>query len=222
MKKKILPSAMSLLTAFAFTASAQDYATLLTNGDAALAKQDYPAALVEYTKAEEISANLGEKSFAVAKQALVKSEQKDYPAAGSLAKRALENTEISPVCEVTALQALGLYQMKSERDFAAASESFKKASLLRDVDWAKPYLNLLLGDSLRETGKYSEALEAYNRVINLPNSKDSLKAAAYFNIGLEQVYGQKNATKAREAFDEAVKLNPALRAEADKHLVALP
>jgi tetratricopeptide (TPR) repeat protein len=222
MKRRILPSALSLLTAFASAVSAQDYATLLSNGDAALAKQDYPAALVEYTKAEEISTSPGERSFAVAKQALVKSEQKDYPAAGSLAKQALENKEISSVCEVTALQALGLYQMKGERDFAAAAESFERAAQLRDVDWARPYLNLLLGDCLRETGQSSEALEAYDRVINLPNSNDSLKSSAYFNIGLEQVYRLKDATKARAAFDEAAKLNPALRAEADKHLAALP
>ena len=221
MKTKILSTAASILAALALNASAQDYATLLSNGDAALAKQDYPAALAEYAKAQEISTSPGERSFAIAKQALVKSEQKDYPAAGSLAKQALENKALSPVCEVTALQALGLYQMKGERDFAAAAVSFKRATQLRDVDWARPYLNLLLGDCLRETGDSAGALEAYDKVISRPKSTDGLKASAYFNIGLEQQYRNKDAAKAREAYENAVKMNPSLKAEADNHMAKL-
>lgn len=222
MKTKHLLATVSILALSAFhRASAQDYATLLSNGDAALAKQDYATALTEYAKAQEISTNPGERSFALAKQALVKTEQKDYPGARPLAKEALENKAISPVCEVTALQAMGLVQMKGERDFAAAAQSFQRAVQLRDVDWARPYLNLLLGDCYRETGQTDQALEAYDRVINLPNSNEGLKSLAYFNIGLEQQYRNKDAAKAREAYASAVKLNPALQAEVDKHTATL-
>lgn len=220
--KLLLLATVSLLAISAFhRASAQDYATLLSNGDAALAKQDYATALAEYAKAQGISTSPGERSFALAKQALVKTEQKDYPGARPLAKEALANKEISPVCEVTALQAMGLVQMKGERDFAAAAQSFQRAVQLRDVDWARPYLNLLLGDCYRETGQSVEALEAYNRVISLPNSNDGLKASAYFNMGMEQQYRNKDAAKAREAYASAVKLNPALQAEVEKHSATL-
>lgn len=218
--KKLLLTALLAATA-TLPAFAQDYGTLLSNGDAALAKQDYAAALSEYAKAQEISINSGERSFALAKQALVKSEQKEYADAKSLATLALESKGLSPVCEVTALQALGVAQMKGDKDFADAAESFEKAVGLPGVDWAKPFLNLLLGDCLRETGDSEGALEAYDRVIALPNSSTGVKASAWFNIGLEQQYRLKNSTKAREAYDNAVQLNPALKAEADKHAAKL-
>ena len=218
--KNLLLSALLTATA-TLPALAQDYGTLLSSGDAALAKQDYAAALSDYAKAQEISTNSGERSFAIAKQALVKSEQKEYPEAKSLATLALEADGLSAVCKVTALQALGVAQMKGDKDFADAAESFEKAVELPGVDWAQPFLNLLLGDCLRETGDSEGALQAYDRVIALPNANANVKASAYFNTGLEQQYRLKNALKAREAYDNAVKLNPALKAEADKHTAKL-
>lgn len=211
-----------LLTAItALPAFAQDYGALLSSGDAALAKQDYAAALADYAKAQEISTNSGERSFAIAKQALVKSEQKEYPEAKSLATLALEAEGLSAVCKATAYQALGVAQMKGDKDFADAAETFEKAVELPGVDWAQPFLNLLLGDCLRETGDSEGALEAYDRVIALPNASSGAKASAWFNIGLEQQYRLKNSLKAREAYDNAVQLNPALKAEAEKHSAKL-
>lgn len=205
-----------------FKASAQDYAALLSSGDAALAKQDFPAALADYAKAQEISTNAGERAFAIAKQALVKSEQKDYPAAKTLATQALEPVGLSPVCQVTALQALGVSQMRGERDFASAASSFERAVSLPGVEWAMPYLNLLLGDCLRETGDSSGALSAYEKVVSLPDSPPNLKATAWFNTGLEQQYRRRDSVLAREAYKNAIELNPSLKAEADKHMTKLP
>jgi len=208
----------TLCAASIVSASAQDYGAQLSAGDKALGSQDLPGALAAYAKAQEISTNDGERAFAKAKQAFVKAEQKDYAGAQALAEESLATQGgISAVCKVTAYQALAKAKMRGDEDYEAAIEVLEKAQRLNGVDWAQPLVNLMLGDCYRETGKNDMAVEVYEEIIKMPDASPGAKAQAYFNMGLTEQYALKNAQKAKEAFAEAVKLNPSLQAEADKH-----
>lgn len=216
-KTKFYILVATLIAVSIVSASAQGYGEQLSAGDKALGAQDLPGALAAYTKAQEISTNDGERAFAQAKQAFVKAEQKDYSGAQTLAEESLATNGIAAVCKVTAYQALAKAKMRGDEDFEGAIDVLEKAQKLGGVDWAQPLVNLMLGDCYRETGKNDMAIEVYNQIITMPNANPGIKASTYFNIGLTQQYALKNTEKAKEAFAEAVKLNPSLQAEADKH-----
>lgn len=208
----------TLSVASIMSGSAQDYGAQLKAGDKALEARDLQGAVAAYAKAQEISTNDGERAFAQAKQAFVKAEQKDYAGAKALAEESLATSGgIAPVCKVTAYQALAKAKMRGDEDFEGAIEVLEKAQKLKGVDWAMPLVNLMLGDCYRETGKNDMAIEVYDQIVEQPDASPGVKASAYFNLGLTQQYALKNADKAKEAFANAVKLNPSLQAEADKH-----
>ena len=62
---------------------------------------------------------------------------------------------------------------------------------------------------------------AYAKAIATPSASDGLKAIAWLNTGTASEYGLKDATKARAAYAEAVKLNPELKTTVDGHLATL-
>lgn len=86
-------------------------------------------------------------------------------------------------------------------NIVAALEDFN-AALAIDPDLAEAYLNR--GNSHFRGAQYEEALTDYNRALDLDVNKPW---AAWYNIGL--VYdAQKQTDKAREAYQEALDLNP--------------
>jgi tetratricopeptide (TPR) repeat protein len=215
------------LAALAFTVShaplhaADTYDASLKAGDTHNKAKEYEQALTEYDSALKLAENDGMKALAMGKKAAVYCEQKNYAAARELAEEAAAMPNLAPVAQVIVLQALGEAQLKGDKDNAAAIESLEKASRLQGVDWAQPMVNLLLGDAYSLSGKAKEGIAAYARVIALPSANQGVKAVAYLNTGTSYQYGLKDAANAKEAYAEAVKLNPELKATVDGHLAKL-
>ena len=86
-------------------------------------------------------------------------------------------------------------------NLSAALNDFNNA-LQIDGDLGEAYLNR--GNSHFLSGRYDDAMSDYRRALDLDVSKPW---AAWYNIGL--VYqAQKNADKAREAYENALSANP--------------
>jgi tetratricopeptide (TPR) repeat protein len=201
------------------TASAADtYDASLKAGDAHRARKDYAAALAEYDTAHQLGTNEGMKALALGKKAGVLVEQKNYSAAREAADQALSTPDLAPVARVIALQALAECQMKAEpTDYVAATATLQQALALEGVDWARPALTMLLGDCHRFQSKFTEALEAYQSILEMPAANDGIKSIAYLNQGITFQYGLNDNARAETAYAEAVKLNAGLETEVAGH-----
>lgn len=213
--------AVSVLLIQAPLHGAETYDASLKAGDAHLVKKEYDQALVEFDAALKLAGEDGMKALALGKKGAVYNEQKNYAEASKVAQEAVAFPELAPVAQVIALQALGEAQLKGDKNYPAAIENLDKASKLEGVDWAQPMVNLLLGDAYSFSGKATEGMAAYAKVIATPGANDGLKAIAWLNTGTASQYGLKDAAKARAAYAEAVKLNPELKATVDGHLATL-
>ena len=199
--------------------AAESYSESLKAGDAARSDHDSEVALKEYSEAIGQASNDTEHALALGKKSLVYSKDlQKFDEAGELAKKAIKFEMAKPVGRVTALMAMGEYQLKGSKEYEEAAKTLEEARKLKDVDWALPGVHMALGDAYRLSGKFNDAIEAYQRVIDDPNTYDGIKSIAFLNIGLANQYGLKNAAEARKAYGEAARLNEALRSETSDHL----
>jgi tetratricopeptide (TPR) repeat protein len=204
--------------------TAANYIDSLKAGDTAMDSGKADLALEEFEAAVGHGVTEGEKAFARAKKAFVLSfKKKDYAAARKeVDELAKSLATLSPVAQLTVLQVLAECQMRADRNFVGATENLEKALALPDVDFARPYLNLNLADCYRETGEFSKSLEASQRVLDAAGVSSQTQASARFSMGQTYQYGLKDFEKAKQAYAEAVKLNPGLKGSADSESAKMP
>jgi len=226
----ILRSPLSLLAALSLLLTAAPAvhaaeggsAASLKAGDEFLAKQDYEHALAEYDAAVNQADSPGMKSLSLGKKAEVYAAQKNYPAAKAAAEEALTVKELAPVAKVISLRVLGECQLKGEpKDYPAAIKSLEEASALQGVDWAQPLVALLLGDAYRFNGNSEKAIASFQKLTDMPNANNGIKAIAFLNMGTAYQYSAKDTAKAKESYAKAVELNPELKKTVDEHLAKL-
>ncbi len=209
------------LGAGALTA-ADSYDASLKAGDEHRKNKEYEPALAEYEAALGLASDSGMKALALGKKGVVYVDMKNYPSAKAAAQEALEYKGLAPVARVIALQVLGDCQLKDDKDYVAAIDTLEQALTLEGVDWARPSLNLSLGDCYRFSGKFDKALESYQRIPALPSASAGIKAVAFLNTGITYQYNLREEDQAKAAYKKAVELNPALKSEVDEHLVRIP
>jgi tetratricopeptide (TPR) repeat protein len=149
-------------------------------------------------------------------------DQKNYKAAKDAAQEVQGMADVRPVAKVTALQVMAECQMKEDKDYPAAMETLEQALALEGVAWAQPALTLALGDCYRFSGKFPQAIETFQKALELPSVNDGMKGIAYLNIGLTHQYNLHEDEEAKAAYKKAVELNPGLKKEVDEHLSRLP
>ena len=202
---------------------AANYNDSLKAGDEAMSSGNAELALQEFEAALGHAVADGEKAFARAKKAYVLAfRKKDYAAARKEVDEAAKITALSPVAQLTVLQVLAECQMKGDRNYAEAAKNLEKAVALPDVDFARPYVSLSLADCYRETGEFQKALDAAKAVLDTKGISPQAQASAHFNMGLTYQYGLKDFEKAKNAYAEAVKLNPGLKGDADSQSSKMP
>ncbi len=202
--------------------AADSYDASLKAGDEHRKNKEYEPAIVEYDAALGLASNDGMKALALGKKGGIYVDLKNYSAAKAAAQEALEYKGLAPVARVIALQVLADCQIRDDKDYVAAIDTLEQALALEGVAWAQPTLCLSLGDSYRFSGKFENALEAYQRVPALPSVSDGSKAIAYLNIGLTYQYNLRDEEQAKAAYKKAVELNPTLKNEVDEHLSRIP
>jgi len=194
------------------------YPDSLKTGDTARAKGESEAALAAYVQAEGEASNDTETALALSKQAHVLAyDNKDYEAAEEKARAALAISGVEPIGHVIAHQALAEC-LEKKMLYSEAINTLEQALTLQGVDWARSGLLLALGDAYRFSGIGSKGIEAYEKVIALPDASAKLKAVAYLNIGLTEQYGNRNPEAARAAYEKARGLDDSLSGEIDGHL----
>ncbi|MEZ6086429.1 MAG: glycoside hydrolase family 99-like domain-containing protein [Pirellulaceae bacterium] len=208
-----------IVVTFSGIAVAQsDFQGLIQSGDRLRDAQQFDQALDQYEAAFAHAMTDTDRGIAFAKQAEVYSDDlADYVAAGELAGKAIELQDAAPAARVTALKVLARCQMQTNADYPAAIRNLKEALSLRDVDWAKPVLLLMLGDCYRFSDDYAQAIAAYSRVAKSSQANTEVKAIAYLNAGIVNRYGLKNVERAKLFFQKAVQLHPELEPEAMRH-----
>lgn len=205
------------------TMAATNYGDSLKAGDEAMNAGNAELALQEFEAALGQAVAEGEKAFARAKKAYVLAfKKKDYPGARKELEGLVSITTLSPVAQLTVLQALAECQMKGDRNFAEAAKNLEKAVALPNVDFARPYVSLSLADCYRENGEFQKALDACKAVLDTQGISSQAQASAHFNMGLTYQYGLKNFESAKKSYAEAVKLNPSLKGEADSQSAKMP
>lgn len=201
-----------------------DFKGSIKSGEDARREKRYDAALAEFETAGKQAANATEIGLAMGKKAFVYAyDLKDYKSARETVAKALSSPgNMHAVAKVTLLQVAAEVQMKSDKDHKAAVKTLNEALSLDEVDWAKPTLHLMLGDAYRFDGQFEQALVAYRRLTELPAASKPSKAVALLNIGITQQYNLRDFSAARQAYRDAVELNPGLKTEIDNHVAKLP
>jgi len=203
--------------------AAANYSDSLKAGDSAMDAGNLDLALQEFEAAIGHAVAEGEKSFAKAKKAYVLAfRKKDYGAARKEVEGVVSINTLSPVAQLTVLQVLAECQMRGDRNYVEAAKNLEKAVALPDVDFARPYVSLSLADCYRETGEFQKALDAAKAVLDTKGISAQAQASAHFNMGLTYQYGLKDFEKAKQAYAEAVKLNPGLKGDADSQSSKMP
>ena len=218
----ILACLLNICTS-AFGWTAANYNDSLKAGDDAMNAGNLDLAMQEFEAALGHAVADGEKAFARAKKAYVLAfRKKDYPAARKEVDEAAKTAALSPVAQLTVHQVLAECQMRGDRDYAEAAKNLEKAVALPDVDFARPYVSLSLADCYRETGDFQKALDTAKAVLDTHGVSPQVQASAHFNMGLTFQYGMKDFEKAKQAYAEAVKLNPGLKGDADSQSSKMP
>jgi len=202
--------------------AADTYDASLKAGDEHRKNKEYEPALAEYEAALGLASDSGMKALALGKKGGIYIDLKDYSSAKAAAQEALEYKGLAPVARVIALQVLADCQLKDDKDYVAAIDTLEQALTLEGVDWARPSLNLSLGDCYRFSGKFDKALESYQRIPAQPSASAGIKAIAFLNTGITCQYNLRDEDQAKAAYKKAVELNPALKVEVDEHLVRIP
>ena len=197
--------------------AADNFHDSLQAGNDAIGSQDFARAMAEFSAARQQSANDRETACAISKQAYVKSRQGDYVGAKADATQAL-GMQIAPADQAVALQVVGKAQMVSGEDPAAAIKTLEEARQIPGTDFIQPDIVIMLGDCYRKTGDSAKAIALYEEIPGLPAANDWAKGTAWFSIGMVRQYDTKENDKAKEAYAQAVKLNPELQKEVNAHL----
>lgn len=221
--RHILLATLTVTATLAVHGFENTFQTAIQTGDEHRGHNASDLALEEYQRALDLAGSDTERAIAYSKRAEVLAyDLQDCPRAKEEAEKALDLRKSEPVGHVTALQALAKCQMAHDRDFAAAADTIERALRLDGVDWAKPNLNLMLGDCYRETGEPRKALSAYEEVIDHERADDGMIGTAYFNIGMTQQYMMNNPARARRAYEKALEHRSFLDVEVQKHLSNMP
>ena len=207
----------SLLGASIAAHAADSFQASLQAGNDAIGAQDFAKAMAEFTTARQQAANDRETACAISKLAYIKSRQGDYAGAKADATQAL-GMQIAPADQAVALQVVGKAQMVSDEDYAAAIKTLEEAREITGADFIQPDIVLMLGDCYRKTGDTAKAIALYEEIPTLPAANDWTKGTASFSIGMVRQYDTKENDKAREAYAQAVKINPGLQKEVAAHL----
>jgi tetratricopeptide (TPR) repeat protein len=198
------------------------YSESLATGDRARRYRQLDQALAYYETAIDQAANDTERALAIGKKAEIYAfERKDYEAARAIIEGALRLNDVQPVARVTALQVLAECRMKADTNYQAAVVILEQAAQLRGVEWAQPSVAIKLGDCYRFTGRYDEALAAYQRILGMSSADRNIKAVTYLNIGLTYQYDLGDAEKAKAAYAKAAEMKPDLKNEIDGHLAKI-
>jgi len=174
-------------------------------GIVAFSKGEYPSAIDHFQKVLSINPKNGDANRLLAKcQAKIYMDQKKYPEAEAALLRVVENDPNDP----DAYQSLGVINFQN-KSYKKAVEYWKKA--IRVQKDARIYK--YLGFSYYNLGDYNNAIDCYNKSIQLETSKDPKEQdkrsldETYYDMAI--AYND-NALydKAAEAFGNAFKMNP--------------
>ena len=198
------------------------YEASLKAGDEHRQYGRFDQAIAEYATALTQVASPTQTALALSKTASVQARDlDDCAAAKEAAEKALAIADVEPVGRVTALESLAICLIQ-DRNYVAASAKLEEALALTGVDWARPSLMILIGDSYRLSGRFEEAIAVLGKLAADETQSTDLRSVANLNIALTQQYGLKNATLAREYYEKAAILNPSLTSEIEGHTSKLP
>ena len=202
--------------------AADTYEAALKAGDENRASKKFDLALNDYDAAVKSGVNDTQIGLALGKKGMVYAyDKKDFEAARKAADEALQLQDTESIARVTALEVLAECQMKADKDNNAAAETLEKALKLEGVDWSKPHLTLKLGDAYRFSGKFELAVATYQKVPEMSDANQGIKAVTYLNIGLTYQYSPHDNEKAKAAYAKAAELKPDLQKEIEGHLAKI-
>lgn len=189
----------------------QTYREHLQQAESAIYSQDYALADQHFEQAFRTAATDTEKALALGKRAhMLAYKQKKYSEAMRQVGFARRYKDIKPVAAVTLYLTEAECLMKDGETYTEAATILEKAVALEGVDWALPGGYLKLGDCYRLSGRPEKAIEAYQKVLELPKVTDKAKSVAWLNIGMTYQYPLRDEGRARSAYDRAVKLDEGL------------